>query len=73
MQFTPTNIEGVTVIEPRVFGDDRGFFMESWNAELFRGAGWTWPSSRTITAGRRAGYCAGCTISSPGRKGSWCG
>lgn len=39
MQFTPTNIEGVTVIEPRVFGDDRGFFMESWNAELFRGAG----------------------------------
>lgn len=39
MQFTPTNIEGVTVIEPRVFGDDRGFFMESWNAELFRSAG----------------------------------
>lgn len=39
MQFTPTNIEGVTIIEPRVFGDDRGFFMESWNAELFRDAG----------------------------------
>jgi len=39
MRFTPTNIEGVIVIEPRVFGDDRGFFMESWNAELFRGAG----------------------------------
>lgn len=39
MRFTSTKIEGVTIIEPRVFGDDRGFFMESWNAELFRGAG----------------------------------
>lgn len=39
MQFIPTDIEGVTIIEPRVFGDDRGFFMESWNAALFREAG----------------------------------
>lgn len=39
MQFIPTKIEGVTVIEPWVFGDDRGFFMESWNAEAFCAAG----------------------------------
>lgn len=39
MLFTPTHIEGVTVIEPKVFGDDRGFFMESWNAQVFRNAG----------------------------------
>ncbi|MFN4357532.1 dTDP-4-dehydrorhamnose 3,5-epimerase [Sphingopyxis alaskensis] len=39
MQFTPTDIAGLIVIEPRVFGDDRGFFMESWNADLFRSAG----------------------------------
>lgn len=39
MLFTPTPIEGVIVIEPKVFGDDRGFFMESWNAEVFRKAG----------------------------------
>ncbi len=39
MLFTPTPIEGVMVIEPKVFGDDRGFFMESWNAAAFRGAG----------------------------------
>jgi len=39
MQFIPTDIKGVTVIEPKVFGDDRGFFMESWNADVFRGAG----------------------------------
>jgi len=39
MQFIPTAIEGVTIIEPRVHGDDRGFFMESWNADAFRNAG----------------------------------
>ncbi|MEI4507622.1 dTDP-4-dehydrorhamnose 3,5-epimerase [Sphingopyxis sp. CCNWLW253] len=39
MLFIPTPIEGVMVIEPKVFGDDRGFFMESWNAEVFRKAG----------------------------------
>lgn len=39
MLFAPTPIEGVMVIEPKVFGDDRGFFMESWNAEVFRKAG----------------------------------
>jgi len=39
MLFSPTPIEGVMVIEPKVFGDDRGFFMESWNAEVFRKAG----------------------------------
>jgi len=39
MLFTPTPIDGVMVIEPKVFGDDRGFFMESWNAEVFRDAG----------------------------------
>jgi dTDP-4-dehydrorhamnose 3,5-epimerase len=27
------------IIEPKVFGDDRGFFMESWNADAFDAAG----------------------------------
>ena len=39
MLFTPTPIQGVMVIEPKVFGDDRGFFTESWNSEVFRKAG----------------------------------
>jgi len=34
-----TAIAGVFIIEPRVFGDERGFFMESWNARTFREAG----------------------------------
>ncbi|WP_022676936.1 dTDP-4-dehydrorhamnose 3,5-epimerase [Novosphingobium sp. B-7] len=39
MNVTLTEIEGLVVIEPRVFGDDRGFFMESWNRKLFADMG----------------------------------
>ena len=28
MKFTKTKLEGVVIIEPDVFGDNRGFFME---------------------------------------------
>ena len=30
-----TDIEGVVIIEPRVFGDERGYFMESWSQRDF--------------------------------------
>ncbi|SER78198.1 dTDP-4-dehydrorhamnose 3,5-epimerase [Sphingobium sp. YR768] len=39
MNIIETGIEGLLIIEPRVFGDDRGFFMESWNAAGFAEAG----------------------------------
>ena len=32
---TPTNLPGVLLLEPRVFGDSRGFFFESWNRRDF--------------------------------------
>jgi len=35
MQFTEQKIKGVWIIEPRVFKDDRGYFMESYKKELF--------------------------------------
>lgn len=31
MKITKTKLDGVVIIEPDVFGDNRGFFMESWN------------------------------------------
>lgn len=31
----PTPLAGVFVLEPRVFGDDRGFFLESYNEKVF--------------------------------------
>ena len=39
MNVAPTALPEVLVIEPRVFGDDRGFFYESWNARTFADAG----------------------------------
>jgi dTDP-4-dehydrorhamnose 3,5-epimerase len=35
MKAIQTDIEGVLILEPRVFGDARGFFMESFNARTF--------------------------------------
>lgn len=38
MQVTPTAIPDVLVIEPKVFGDARGFFFESFNQKAFNQA-----------------------------------
>ncbi len=38
MQATPTAIPDVIILEPKVFGDDRGFFFESFNARAFEQA-----------------------------------
>lgn len=35
MNVIKTDIEGVLIIEPRVFGDERGYFFESFNAKEF--------------------------------------
>ena len=39
MKFTKTAIDGVVIVEPAVFGDHRGFFMESWSRRAFEDAG----------------------------------
>lgn len=39
MKIVDTALPEVKIIEPRVFGDDRGFFMETWNARTFSGLG----------------------------------
>lgn len=39
MNFVRTRIPGVVLIEPRVFGDERGFFMETWHGAKFADAG----------------------------------
>ena len=38
MKTTPTAIPGVLIIEPKVFGDARGFFFESFNQKAFNDA-----------------------------------
>lgn len=39
MNFIETDIEGVFIVEPRVFPDARGHFFESWNRAAFEAAG----------------------------------
>lgn len=39
MKFIPTEISEVILIEPDVFGDERGFFMETWQRKKFAKAG----------------------------------
>jgi dTDP-4-dehydrorhamnose 3,5-epimerase len=39
MRTLPTELEGPVLIEPEVHGDDRGFFLESWNERRFAEAG----------------------------------
>ena len=36
MKAIPTEIPDVLILEPRIFGDERGFFFESYNATRFR-------------------------------------
>src|ERR1700761_5370653 len=39
MKVTKTTIEGLLIIEPKVFGDSRGYFFESYNEKTFKEAG----------------------------------
>lgn len=39
MEVTKTSIDGLLVIKPKVFGDERGYFFESFNEDNYRKAG----------------------------------
>jgi len=39
MKVVDTSISDVKIIEPNVFGDDRGFFLETWSSTAFVNAG----------------------------------
>jgi len=39
VKFLPTALRDVVLIEPRVHGDERGFFLETWHRERFAQAG----------------------------------
>lgn len=39
MKIVPGHLEGLLVVEPDVFGDDRGYFLETWNRRRYADAG----------------------------------
>ena len=59
MQITPTAIPEVVIIEPKVFRDDRGFFLESFQADKYRAAGITQPMVQDNLSGSIRGVLRG--------------
>lgn len=59
MEFKPTKILDVIVIEPAVYGDERGFFMETYRAADFAAAGITGPFVQDNHSGSMRGTLRG--------------
>ncbi len=59
MHITPLEIPDVVLIEPRVFRDDRGFFLETFRADKYTAAGITAPMVQVNHSGSRQGVLRG--------------
>ncbi|HVS37281.1 MAG TPA: dTDP-4-dehydrorhamnose 3,5-epimerase [Gemmataceae bacterium] len=59
MQITPTALPDVLVIEPRVFKDERGFFLEQFQARRYAAAGIAGPMVQDNHSGSRRGVLRG--------------
>jgi dTDP-4-dehydrorhamnose 3,5-epimerase len=59
MTITPTGIADVLLIEPQVFGDERGFFMETYRASQLAEAGVHAPFVQDNHSGSRQGILRG--------------
>ncbi len=69
MQVRDCRIEGPKIIEPTVFGDDRGFFLESWNAATFAGAGLDLAFVQDNHSRSQKGVLRGLHFQNPGPQG----
>ena len=62
MQFIPTEIPGVVIVEPDVHRDARGFFVETYHADKFRAGGITEPFVQDNHSRSSAGTLRGLHI-----------
>ncbi len=69
MNVTRFEIEGLLLIEPKVFGDARGFFVESWNERRYREAGITGTFVQDNLSFSRRGTLRGLHFQNPGAQG----
>lgn len=69
MNIIETALPGVLIIEPRVFGDARGFFMETWNAAAFREAGLDLAFVQDNHSRSQKGVLRGLHFQNPGPQG----
>ena len=70
--FTQTEIPGVVVIEPQVFGDDRGYFMETYQKDQFAEAGIDKEFVQDNQSRPPAACCAASTSRRTTPRASWC-
>ncbi|MEP3421296.1 MAG: dTDP-4-dehydrorhamnose 3,5-epimerase [Erythrobacter sp.] len=69
MNIIETDIPGPLIIEPRVFGDARGFFMETWNEAGFRDAGLDFSFVQDNHSHSQKGVLRGLHFQNPGPQG----
>jgi dTDP-4-dehydrorhamnose 3,5-epimerase len=69
MNVTRCDLEGLLIIEPKVFGDARGFFMESWNQRRYREAGLTEDFVQDNLSFSRQGALRGLHFQNPSPQG----
>ena len=69
MKIVETAIEGPLIIEPQVFGDERGFFMESWSQAKFADAGLDIDFVQDNHSRSQKGVLRGMHFQNPGPQG----
>jgi len=69
MNLLPTRLPEVIVIEPRVFGDARGYFFESWAAARYAEAGITAPFVQDNISRSSGGILRGLHLQNPHAQG----
>jgi dTDP-4-dehydrorhamnose 3,5-epimerase len=69
MRVTSTELPEVVVIEPRTFGDSRGYFMESWNQARYRELGLPATFVQDNVSASRRGVLRGLHFQEPKAQG----
>ena len=69
MEIKPTKLDGVVIIEPKVFGDQRGFFMETWNAKRYSDSGLDFSFVQDNLSYSRRGILRGLHYQNPNTQG----
>lgn len=69
MNVIETKLPGVLILEPAVFGDERGFFLETWNAGRYEDIGISGPFVQDNAAFSRKGTLRGLHFQHPHSQG----
>lgn len=69
MKVVLTEIPDLLILEPKVFGDDRGFFLESWNRQTFADLGLNLDFVQDNHSSSAAGVLRGLHFQSPNPQG----